>query len=148
MRVLILGLAIGFAGLTAHAQRAPQSFDQANAAVSAAQAQREEVCRNEAARGITSTKEELPPGARRATSLEFELRLELCLQKAAQADEVALQTHSHYINNDGHVVHSPSRSMNGQVPAGASAKCRDGTYSFSQHHRGTCSHHGGVGSWL
>jgi hypothetical protein len=34
------------------------------------------------------------------------------------------------------------------VPAGASAKCRDGTYSFSQHRRGTCSHHGGVGSWL
>jgi len=34
------------------------------------------------------------------------------------------------------------------IPAGASAKCRDGTYSFSEHHRGTCSHHGGVASWL
>ena len=29
-------------------------------------------------------------------------------------------------------------------PAGASAQCRDGTYSFSQSRRGTCSHHGGV----
>ncbi|MFI4919394.1 MAG: DUF3761 domain-containing protein, partial [Legionellales bacterium] len=25
---------------------------------------------------------------------------------------------------------------------------RDGTWSFSQQHRGTCSHHGGVASWL
>lgn len=29
-----------------------------------------------------------------------------------------------------------------------SAICRDGTYSFSAHRRGTCSHHGGVARWL
>lgn len=34
------------------------------------------------------------------------------------------------------------------VPAGASAICRDGTYSYSQNRRGTCSHHGGVAKWL
>lgn len=34
------------------------------------------------------------------------------------------------------------------VPAGATARCRDGTYSFSEHRRGTCSHHGGVVAWL
>jgi Protein of unknown function (DUF3761) len=33
-------------------------------------------------------------------------------------------------------------------PAGATAKCADGTYSFSQHRSGTCSHHGGVAEWL
>lgn len=33
-------------------------------------------------------------------------------------------------------------------PAGASAQCRDGTYSFSQSRRGTCSGHGGVDEWL
>jgi Protein of unknown function (DUF3761) len=33
-------------------------------------------------------------------------------------------------------------------PPGATALCRDGTYSFSQHHSGTCSHHGGVARWL
>lgn len=33
-------------------------------------------------------------------------------------------------------------------PPGATAKCRDGTYSFSQHRSGTCSHHGGVARWL
>jgi uncharacterized protein YgiM (DUF1202 family) len=34
------------------------------------------------------------------------------------------------------------------APSGASARCSDGTYSFSQNRRGTCSHHGGVAQWL
>jgi len=33
-------------------------------------------------------------------------------------------------------------------PPGATALCRDGTYSYSQHRSGTCSHHGGVARWL
>lgn len=33
-------------------------------------------------------------------------------------------------------------------PPGATALCRDGTYSFSQHRSGTCSYHGGVARWL
>jgi len=32
-------------------------------------------------------------------------------------------------------------------PVGATARCRDGTYSFSQTRSGTCSHHGGVAEW-
>jgi hypothetical protein len=32
-------------------------------------------------------------------------------------------------------------------PSGATAKCRDGTLSYSQNRRGTCSHHGGVAVW-
>ena len=31
---------------------------------------------------------------------------------------------------------------------GPTAQCKDGTYSYSQHHQGTCSHHGGVARWL
>lgn len=31
--------------------------------------------------------------------------------------------------------------------AGASAVCADGTWSFSAHRSGTCSHHGGVHWW-
>jgi len=30
---------------------------------------------------------------------------------------------------------------------GATARCRDGSYSYSQNRRGTCSHHGGVAVW-
>ncbi|MGW4444826.1 DUF3761 domain-containing protein [Streptomyces sp. NPDC004682] len=29
-------------------------------------------------------------------------------------------------------------------PAGATAQCNDGTYSYAAHHQGACSHHGGV----
>lgn len=63
-------------------------------------------------------------------------------------DEAQLVEHNHYANKSGNEVHSPAHSVNGGVPNGASAKCRDGTYSFSQHHSGTCSRHGGVGKWL
>jgi hypothetical protein len=31
---------------------------------------------------------------------------------------------------------------------GATAMCRDGTESYSQHHQGTCSFHDGVATWL
>lgn len=31
--------------------------------------------------------------------------------------------------------------------AAASAQCVDGTYSYSVHRQGTCSHHGGVSEW-
>jgi hypothetical protein len=51
-----------------------------------------------------------------------------------------------YINSRGNCVPRPRRAPT--APAGATAKCRDGTYSFSQSRRGTCSHHGGVATWL
>lgn len=35
----------------------------------------------------------------------------------------------------------------GAGPQGATAKCRDNTYSQSRDHRGACSHHGGVATW-
>lgn len=53
-----------------------------------------------------------------------------------------------YINSRGAFVPSPRRSEDGRQPAGATAQCRDGTFSFSQSRRGTCSHHGGVARWL
>jgi hypothetical protein len=33
-------------------------------------------------------------------------------------------------------------------PTGATAQCKDGTYSHAAHHSGACSHHGGVAKWL
>ncbi|WP_412771208.1 DUF3761 domain-containing protein [Ralstonia solanacearum] len=35
-----------------------------------------------------------------------------------------------------------------EAPNGATAKCRDRSYSFSESRRGTCSRHGGVADWL
>ena len=51
-----------------------------------------------------------------------------------------------YTNVDGQQSQRPV--MSDSAPAGASARCRDGSYSFSTHRSGTCSHHGGVGEWL
>jgi hypothetical protein len=48
----------------------------------------------------------------------------------------------------GESVPPPSYTEDNSVPAGATARCADGTYSFSQNRRGTCSHHGGVADWL
>ena len=48
-----------------------------------------------------------------------------------------------YINVDGNCVPRPS-----DTPSGASARCNDGSYSYSQNRRGTCSRHGGVAEWL
>jgi hypothetical protein len=51
-----------------------------------------------------------------------------------------------YVNSAGNTVCSPYSAPS--APAGATAQCRDGTYSFSQSRSGTCSHHGGVATWL
>ena len=55
---------------------------------------------------------------------------------------------AYYTNVDGISVPSPAYSANGEAPAGATARCRDATYSSSLHRRGTCSGHGGVADWL
>jgi hypothetical protein len=51
---------------------------------------------------------------------------------------------NHYVNSSGHRVHSPSC---GTEPDHQESLCRDGSVSFSEHRRGTCSHHGGVEHW-
>ncbi|MBV9454164.1 MAG: DUF3761 domain-containing protein [Rubrobacter sp.] len=66
-------------------------------------------------------------------------------QSATQGD---LSNDNYYTNVDGNLVHSPAYTTDGSVPAGATAQCADGTYSFSQHTQGTCSYHGGVWQWL
>lgn len=74
-----------------------------------------------------------------------------------------------YRNSDGVCVPSPSSGQpsNGNPslppdgapglvgagvpsgpPPGATAQCRDGNYSYSTHHTGTCSGQGGVRQWL
>ncbi|WP_409437252.1 DUF3761 domain-containing protein [Mycobacterium sp. SMC-14] len=64
----------------------------------------------------------------------------------------------YYENSDGQCIHDPSSGLppggapgfldGGGAPPGAAAICRDGDYSFSTHHSGTCSRHGGVRQWL
>ncbi len=51
-----------------------------------------------------------------------------------------------YVNSKGQTVRRPENCSG--PPEGATAQCRDGTYSFSRSRQGTCSHHGGVAKWL
>jgi len=67
---------------------------------------------------------------------------------AVQTPAPSLSNDNYYVNSSGNTVHSPAYSANDEVPAGATARCADGTYSFSEHRQGTCSHHGGVAEWL
>jgi hypothetical protein len=68
--------------------------------------------------------------------------------RQTRPNEADLESHGNYRSRDGRDVHSPSKSKSGKVPSGASARCRDGSYSFGTHHRGTCTRHGGVAQWV
>jgi hypothetical protein len=64
---------------------------------------------------------------------------------ASDADADACDEGS-YISSNGDCVHGPVAAAT--APEDATAQCNDGTYSFSEHRQGTCSHHGGVAEWL
>jgi hypothetical protein len=68
-------------------------------------------------------------------------------QMSATHDDRLIESGS-YVNRAGNEVHRPAHTVSGKAPDGATAQCRDGSYSFSQSHRGTCSHHGGVSRWI
>ncbi|WP_297621903.1 DUF3761 domain-containing protein [Nocardia sp.] len=55
-------------------------------------------------------------------------------------------TASEYQNVDNDCVPRPQQAPS--APPGATALCKDGDYSFSENHRGTCSGHHGVAQWL
>jgi hypothetical protein len=65
---------------------------------------------------------------------------------AGSAGGASCDEGTHYINSSGACVPRPTAAA--APPPGATAKCVDGEYSFSQHHQGTCSGHGGVAQYL
>jgi hypothetical protein len=71
-------------------------------------------------------------------------------EASKQEDERAQQRaecpNGTYENSAGNVVCKPYEAPT--QPSGATARCEDGTYSFSESRSGTCSHHGGVAVWL
>lgn len=67
-------------------------------------------------------------------------------QPVAAAGLVAPPVGSTYENSAGARVPSPVRTD--APPVGATAQCRDGSYSFSRTRSGTCSGHGGVARWF
>ncbi|MFC9252467.1 DUF3761 domain-containing protein [Amycolatopsis thailandensis] len=64
----------------------------------------------------------------------------------AKAPNLAECGSDYYRNTDGVCVHRPATGPG--AANGATALCKDGSYSYSQNRRGTCSGHGGVRTWL
>lgn len=55
------------------------------------------------------------------------------------------QVQTIYPEAEAPVAQVPSATVAG---GGATAQCRDGSLSYSQHRSGTCSHHHGVAMWF
>jgi hypothetical protein len=53
-----------------------------------------------------------------------------------------------YANDNGICVPDPTPATGNTPPSGATARCNDGDWSYSTHHSGTCSGHGGVNQWV
>lgn len=71
--------------------------------------------------------------------------LSLVLPVSGADASVSMCRSGYYENSRGSCIPRPHAASS--RPEGASAKCRDGSYSFSQSRSGTCSHHGGVSQW-
>ena len=52
----------------------------------------------------------------------------------------------YYQATDGSMEHGPTHTRE-TADGRVTADCRDGTFSYSHHHQGTCSGHGGVEKW-
>lgn len=77
---------------------------------------------------------------------EVELEARQRQEEARERETASTCTNGTYVNSAGNTVCKPEEAPS--APAGATAKCEDGTYSFSESRSGTCSHHGGVAQWL
>jgi allantoicase len=75
-------------------------------------------------------------------SIAAALALSAALPLGAQAYQC---NNRHYVNSSGVLVHSPSCGNGSE--GHETAICRDGGHSYSMHHSGTRSHHGGVAQW-
>ena len=73
------------------------------------------------------------------------IALSMCSPALARSKPTCHMSGGSYVNSSGQTVSDPvcgSGHMTGET-----AICRDGSHSFSKHHSGTCSGHGGVATW-
>lgn len=66
--------------------------------------------------------------------------------KSAPAAASACEGKTHYVNSSNHCVLRPTATADSSDEP--TARCNDGTSSYSEHRSGTCSRHGGVAEWL
>jgi hypothetical protein len=97
-------------------------------------------------RSITVTRHRTSAEVESRARVRREVEEQQAAEKAAEAERTRGCTNGTYTNSAGNTVCSPETVPT--APAGATAKCEDGTYSMSESRSGTCSHHGGVAEWL
>jgi hypothetical protein len=68
-----------------------------------------------------------------------------CCISVSTAPTAAACPPGDYQGSSGDCVPDPTAAPS--APPSATALCRDGDWSFSEHHAGTCSGHGGVAQW-
>jgi len=98
------------------------------------------------------------PGAREKDKVENRLHRQVCSGKitlAAAQDAIAQDWYTVYLEmptaKEAREKSPEARKTTPKPsgnPAGATGRCADGSYTFSQNHRGACSHHGGVSEWF
>ena len=74
------------------------------------------------------------------------LSMQVCTLKSKEPDG-SMRYVPGYVNYNGICVPLPEERSN-DAGMDATAQCRDRSYSFSQHIRGTCNNHGGVLRWI
>jgi hypothetical protein len=97
-------------------------------------------------RSITVTRHRTSAEVESRARARREAEEQQAAEKAGEAETPRGCTNGTYTNSAGNTVCSPENVP--IAPAGATAKCEDGTYSMSESRSGTCSHHGGVAEWL
>jgi Protein of unknown function (DUF3761) len=86
-----------------------------------------------------------------AAFLSLPVEIAFAPSAAAQRFDAPPGACGFYINSSGHAVPRPCGDWHSQpTPPRATARCADGTYSYSEHPSasGTCSHHGGAISYV
>jgi hypothetical protein len=143
MRALLLTLALGLAGCGPAAANQPGMFASTapDLAPSTAAATGSTTASTSPAPATTS-----PAVSQRARTPASAAPTTTAAARPTAPHTPAACGRDYYRNSDGRCVHRPVSAP--AAPPGATAKCNDGTYSYSQHRRGTCSGHGGVAVWL
>jgi hypothetical protein len=93
----------------------------------------------------TALEDETAQLAKRASKLDAREKKVAARESVVKREAAAAAASSSESSSSGDSSDTGSSSY---APDGATAQCNDGTYSYSAHRSGTCSHHGGVGTWL
>jgi hypothetical protein len=92
------------------------------------------------------------PGAREKDKVENWLHRRVCsgqITLAAAQDAIAQDWYAVYLEiPNAKKARKTSHAKPNGIPAGATGKCADGSYTFSQNHRGACSRHDGISEWF